>query len=110
MTVDNKQIKTFLNEIKFKIEFLKNMYDWEYDFLFSSAESYGVNPIELARFILDYREKSVRKKRIIRQVVDGTGKVYSSLSAFAKEKGIDINKATYWVRRYPDRVKYLEVA
>ncbi len=108
MTVD-KKIKKFLNDIKFKVEFLKNMYDWEYDFLISAGKSHGIDPEDLTNFIQNYKRKSVRKKRIVKKVIDDAGKVYPSLSVYAKEKGIGINKATYWVRKHPERVQYLEV-
>lgn len=109
MTAD-KEIRNFLNEIRFELHFFKNMYDWEYDFLCSAAKSYGIDPADLTEFIKNYQKNTVRKKRILKKVIDKTtGIIYPNLSSFAKEHNLKISKAYYWLKKYPEKIGYLEV-
>lgn len=113
MTVD-KKINKFFFEIQYNKESLLEEKTWEYDFLLSVCKSYGINPIDLARFILDYQESMknrIRKKRIKRKVLDLlTGVTYLDVRDFANQTGTNINTAYLWVRTKKERFRLLEVA
>lgn len=50
-----KKIKKFLFTVNFPVDGLKNLQDYEIDWLFSLAEQYEIDKLELARAIADTR-------------------------------------------------------
>ena len=52
MTVDN-----FFKAINFMNKFLLDIQDYEIDFLFKLAPKYRVDKLELAHYILEFKEK-----------------------------------------------------
>lgn len=105
MTVDN-----FFKEISFINGFLLDICDHEIDFLFSLADKYGVNKLELAHHILDYREKYTKKSRVYKKVIDlETGTEYKDIKSYAESMDIDYQKGYRLVINNPDKFKIVEV-
>lgn len=105
MTVDN-----FFKEISFVNRFLLDIYDHEIDFLFSLADSYKVNKLDLAHHILDYREKYTKKSRVYKKVIDlETGIEYSDIKSCTQSMGLDYQKGYRTVMNNPNKFKIIEV-
>lgn len=54
-----KKIKKFLFTVNFPVDGLKNLQDYEIDWLFSLAEQYEIDKLELARAIAELVLKRV---------------------------------------------------
>lgn len=105
MTVDK-----FFKEISFINKFILDICDDEIDFLFGLADDYKVNKIELARHILDFKEKYAKKPRVYKKVIDlETGIEYSDIKSCTLSMGMDYQKGYRLIINNPDKFKIIEV-
>lgn len=99
-----KKIKKFLSSLNFPVIELRNLEDYEIDWLFSLAEQYKVNKLDLARTIADTRTEesayqipsnSSRKKVII----EFQGEIFQSKKALANHIGRSICFIDYELKK-----------
>ena len=86
-----KKIKKFLFTVNFPVDGLKNLQDYEIDWLFSLAEQYEIDKLELARAIADtrieesaYQASNSSRKKII---IEFKGEIFQTKKALADRLG-----------------------
>ncbi len=105
MTVDN-----FFKAINFMNKFLLDIQDYEIDFLFKLAPKYRVDKLELAHYILEFKEKYAQKRKVYKKLIDlETGFEYSDIKTYTQVIGMDYQKGYRFVMKNPNKFKLVEV-
>lgn len=102
-----KEIKDFFKVIYFNLEFLKDKNDWEYDFVFHAASTYGFSKEEMSEFIKLYLAGKLQKiKRKKYKVTDlKTGTIYNSIQALGDALELKRNHIYCLIKKDTDRFK-----
>lgn len=100
-----KEIKDFFKVIYFNLEFLKDKNDWEYDFVFHAASTYGFSKEEMEEFIKLYLagklDKPIKSKYKVTDLA--TGIIYPSIQALNRALNLKRNNVYTLLKNNKER-------